>query len=468
MSPLQRTVLAIAIVFGNHALARADPLVVGGEARTGLGLTIFESGFAVVADRRRADIPSGPSEIRFDDVAAGMRPETARVSGDGLTVRAQVFDNDVLTLDRLAAAHVGKNVGLKRTDARNGGKKIVPAKIIAARDGRMAVEVENRIEWDYVENLVVDRIPGNLAIKPALIAGVFNPQARKNLELKLLYMTNDLTWSADYVANLNAEDTEMDLSVWATVVNNGETDFPNAELALLSGDVHRTAPKMAPRGTMRAETAMMANAEPAPGIDREALSGYHLYKVDEPHRIGPRQSRRIALIKAPAVAIEIEHVISGQVSNIHGRREGVVRGKAMRRVVFANDAASRLGLPLPAGVVRFYRGDTFIGEDRLNHLAKGTRSEPTLGRDSDIGYERTQTDYVRHDNRLIETAHRISVANGSERAMTVRVEEPMTGEWEILKESLRHAKATAHRADWKLEIPAGGTRELTYRVRTRF
>ena len=159
MSPLQRTVLAIAIVFGNHALARADPLVVGGEARTGLGLTIFESGFAVVADRRRADIPSGPSEIRFDDVAAGMRPETARVSGDGLTVRAQVFDNDVLTLDRLAAAHVGKNVGLKRIDARNGGKKIVPAKIIATRDGRMAVEVENRIEWDYVENLVVDRIP---------------------------------------------------------------------------------------------------------------------------------------------------------------------------------------------------------------------------------------------------------------------------------------------------------------------
>ena len=192
----------------------------------------------------------------------------------------------------------------------------------------------------------------------------FQSASRKNLELKLLYMTNDLTWSADYVANLNAEDTEMDLSVWATVVNNGETDFPNAELALLSGDVHRTAPKMAPRGTMRAETAMMANAEPAPGIDREALSGYHLYKVDEPHRIEASAKPPDRPDCAPAVAIEIEHVISGQVSNIHGRREEVVRGKAMRRVVFANDAASRLGLPLPAGVVRFYRGDTFIGEDR--------------------------------------------------------------------------------------------------------
>ena len=46
-----------------------------------------------------------------------------------------VFDNDVLTLDRLAAAHVGKNVGLKRIDARNGGKKSFRPNHRRAMDG---------------------------------------------------------------------------------------------------------------------------------------------------------------------------------------------------------------------------------------------------------------------------------------------------------------------------------------------
>jgi hypothetical protein len=58
--------------------------------------------------------------------------------------------------------------------------------------------------------------------------------------------------------------------------------------------------------------------------------------------------------------------------------------------------------------------------------------------------------------------------NAKKDAVTVVVREPVPGDWAVLDESQRHAKAAAGTAEWKLSVPAEGNTTLRYRVLVRY
>ena len=52
-------------------------------------------------------------------------------------------------------------------------------------------------------------------------------------------------------------------------------------------------------------------------------------------------------------------------------------------------------------------------------------------------------------------------------AVTVKVQEPIPGDWEMVSESLKHVKDSAHTASWLVTVPSKETVTLTYRVRMK-
>ena len=52
--------------------------------------------------------------------------------------------------------------------------------------------------------------------------------------------------------------------------------------------------------------------------------------------------------------------------------------------------------------------------------------------------------------------------------MTVRVQEPMPGDWEMVQESEKHSKESARAASWNVAVPAGGATVLDYTVRVKW
>lgn len=437
------------------------------ESRTDLKLTIFEQNLALVDDSRKADLEKGGNSLSVLDVSRNMMPETALLNGDGLVVTSQVFDANTITLNRLVQMHLGQKVKLRRVNQKTGDESIVAAEIISV-DGGLLVKTDRGIESVDASALVFETLPDGLRAKPSLIAEVESAKAVKGLPVTLRYMTGGLSWSTDYVADLSDGGDLMGLTGWATIRNQGETAFPMAKIGLLSGDINRRSTAPQAKTMMRAEMTMMADAAPADGVSENAINGYHLYTLEQAVDIGANMTRQVALVTAPKVLITTDHVIAGQIYYLHGRQSAPTMGKATRQVRFINDSASGLGLPLPAGLVRFYKGGSFVGEDRLERTGKGEEKTLTLGRDFDISFKRTQTDYKRLTNNVIETSHEITVTNGSDKAVAVRIEDPMANDWEILSQSHKHTKANAHRADWVLDIASGKSETLTYRVRTRF
>ena len=140
-----------------------------------------------------------------------------------------------------------------------------------------------------------------------------------------------------------------------------------------------------------------------------------------------------------------------------------------------NDPKAGLGEPLPGGTVRLYQRDStgtpvFIGEDSIARTPENQEVRLNIGQAFDVTATRRQTDYDRRKDSIgtvTTTEHEIVVANAREDAVTVRIEERLYGDWEILSSSAEYEKLDAFRLAWDVTVPAGGETTLSWKARIR-
>jgi hypothetical protein len=142
-------------------------------------------------------------------------------------------------------------------------------------------------------------------------------------------------------------------------------------------------------------------------------------------------------------------------------------------VKLRNDPASGLGMPLPRGIVRVYKRDAsgspqFIGEDRIEHTPKDEELRLQLGNAFDIAAERKQTDFRRVSDRVFESAYEVRIRNHKDAAVTVRVVEPVGGDWTMLQNSHPFEKTQAFEVEFALPVAADQEAVLSYRVRVGY
>ena len=96
-----------------------------------------------------------------------------------------------------------------------------------------------------------------------------------------------------------------------------------------------------------------------------------------------------------------------------------------------------------------------------------------LGDAFDVTADKKQTDFRRREatnkaSYVFESAYEIVLRNAKSEALSVTVREPVPGDWTMLEESQPHAKVAAGTAEWRVNVPAGGTTMLKYRVLVRY
>jgi hypothetical protein len=187
----------------------------------------------------------------------------------------------------------------------------------------------------------------------------------------------------------------------------------------------------------------------------------------------------VALLSAAGVPVSKEFLLRG--SDYYYRSSVGELGQKLKVGVFIefeNREKAGLGLPLPKGTVRVYKKDAaggaqFVGEDAIDHTPKNEKVRLKLGDAFDVTADKKQTDFKKlagsgRYNYVFESAYRIELKNAKKEAVTVKVQEPMPGDWEMLAESHPHAKEAAGTAVWQVPVPAEGTAVLTWRVRVRY
>jgi len=130
-------------------------------------------------------------------------------------------------------------------------------------------------------------------------------------------------------------------------------------------------------------------------------------------------------------------------------------------------------------VVRVYKKDSagraqFIGEDRIDHTAAGETIKLKLGEAFDVTADKKQSDFQKISagfnarGGVFETAYVMEIRNAKREDISVKVIEPMPGDWQIVQESVPHKKESSHTAVWNVPVAAEGKTTLTWRVRSKY
>ncbi len=457
--------------------APPDEVVSTASDQHSVAVTIYNDNLALVKDARRIRLARDFNQLAWREVSAQMRPETAQLrnlsNSGGFRLQEQNFDFDLLTPEKLLEKYVGRQVGVIRVNPATGAESRETATVLATNGG-VVLRFADRIETGVPGRLAFAGVPDTLRDKPTLVISLVNPAAgSQNLELS--YLTGGLSWRADYVAELNADDDRLDLNGWVTLTNQSGAAYPNARLQLVAGDLNRVRDAQpVPRATM----AMAAKAADAAEMQQESLFEYHLYALQRPTTLAENQTKQVALMSATRVPVKKEFLLEGANYYYSGQHGDL--GQKIKVGVFVefDNKGEGLGVPLPKGVMRVYKKDSqgnaqFVGEDRIDHTPKNETVRLKLGDAFDLTADKKQTAFQKlagtsRFNYVFESAYEIVLKNAKPEAVTVTVREPMPGDWAIVSESQPHTKAASGTAEWQVRVPAEGKTTLSYRVRVRY
>jgi hypothetical protein len=447
--------------------------------QTDLSVTVYNSDLALVRDVRQIDLPAGESQLRFMDIASSINPATVHFRSVAdpakLDVLEQNYEYDLLDPAKLLQKYVGREVTLVRAVQKDGSTELQQSQGTLLSDN--AGGPVWKIGDDVVTGMATDsyrfpELPGNLYDRPTLLWLLENHgAARQSVEAS--YLTSNISWSTDYVLTIGHDENSADLNGWVTLVNNSGTAFQNAQLQLVAGDLHRVEQPAA------VGSALMARAEdeakPAAPFQQESFSEYHLYTLGRRTSIENNETKQISLLSATAFPVERRYVVNGQDWYYHSAAQP---GEPIKDPVevyykFQNEEKSGLGMPMPAGTVRVYEADShggvlFIGEDQIDHTPKDEAVDLHVGNAFDIVAERKQTDYQSISNHVVEMEYEITLRNHKDTPVTVEVNEPIGGDWQILSSTYEAKKTAAFAAQFEVPVAANASSVLRYRVRVHW
>ena len=443
-------------------------------------------GWGVVKEWRKISLAEGRNEFRFRDVAAHIDSTTVHFKSltdpEGTHVLEQNYEFDLVSPDRILSKYIDEAITLLPKEGQP-----LKGKLLSHTGSHIVLEVEgapdpiqilSRAEYP---SLKFPSLPGGLITKPTLLWLLDASQAGDHL-VKVTYQTKQISWISDYTLVTDAKDEHVDVSGWVTITNQSGASYPDAQIKLVAGDVHRAPPLGMPYPAER-EMLGMAEGARAPGFTEKAFFEYHLYTLGRKSTVPDRSTKQIELID-PVTGVPMKKIyvyyggLGGWAyggSPYFDRNFGITSNKKVDIYFeFMNGKKQGLGIPLPAGRVRVYKEDPddgsleFIGEDRMDHTPKDEKVRLKMGSAFDVVGERKQTDFRREDHRkTIWESFEIRIRNHKEEAVEVIVKENLYRwvNWEIEKSSHDFEKQDARTVHFPLKIEKDGEVVLTYTVK---
>ncbi len=458
-------------------------------------LSVYNSGFGIVRQQRSLQLQEGLSVLRFEDVAARIDPTSISIKSishpDALSVREQNYQYDLLNPASILNKSIDKSVKLRRV-LPNGQTEIVEGTLLHAPNlsppgnvdydalqsgqgtGLVIRTRDNKIVLNPLGEIVLDEVPAGLVTKPSLLWKLRNTQ-RNTQTAEVAYMTEGLTWAADYVCVLNESDSKLDLNAWVTLTNQSGTSYHDAELQLIAGTVRRAAEekseyilaKAVSRGSRVSETS----------FQEESFFEYHLYSLDGTTTLANNEIKQMQLLSSNDVSVTKKLVFD--VDRYHsyastpGNGSSTEEVKAAVIVELKNSKQNNMGMPLPKGKVRMYKADRqgrlqFVGEDAIDHTANDEKVRLYIGDAFDVVGTKIQKEVKQVSKRANEVSYEVTLRNHKENSVEVSIMEHAYGDWEVVSSSLKSAKIDASTAEFVTTLAKDESKTISYTIRTKW
>jgi len=429
-----------------------------------VALTVYNDNFGLVRQMRTVDFARGSGVVKFDDVAALIDPTSVHINlkESGIAILEQNFQYDLVSTQKMMQRYLGLEIGVvtKGGEIHRGSLLSFDGKFVILKNESGEITISNA---DEIVDYRFGSLPEGLILKPTLV-WLTESDDKKQSECEVSYMTGGISWHAEYVAVVDQDDKNIDLSGWVSIENRSGATYKDASLKLVAGTVHRAEEDIiTSRMTMRG-----AKADMAPQFEEESFFEYHLYTLTRPATVADNEIKQVALF--PETGTPVSKVYAVESRQYRGR-EMDEKPKVRVNLEFRNSKDQGLGMPLPKGKLRVYKADSqgalqFIGEDRIDHTPKDEKVRVLLGEAFDIVCERKKTNVVDLGNDHKRETYEITLRNHKDENIVVTVVEMTPGwrEWVIKDSSLAYKKISADRVEFEVSVVSGGESKFAYTI----
>ena len=451
MSPARSTRERVALVLVTFLVLTPRP------APAGPALTIYSHNLGLVRERRVLDLQGSRDTLRLADVSEQLDFSSVRLvlAGNGRVSRL-AYRFDVASGDGMIERARGSRVRIASR-----GDRISEGTLLAADGSWLVVRSDDgavsTVARPAVEEVRLAKPPEGMSLRPILEA-VLEGGKKGRVDAELSYLTGGLSWSAEHTL-VRAGESGGAWSATVTVDNTTGQEFRDAALKLVAGDLRRDTPR--PPMTMRTETMMGVAAAEKADLGEESFADYHLYTLDRPATLRDRESQTLTMLDPRAVKLTPRYLYRGGTNSVAAQ------------LVIENTTAAGLGVPLPGGRVRIYDTDAsgslqLTGEVRIPHTAEGEKLTLEVGTAFDLAAERREVYNKRISDREREYQVEVKLRDRKKSDVTIRVEESVGGDNEVLASSHPYTRKDASTIQFDLGVPAGKETVLTYTVRVRY
>jgi hypothetical protein len=416
-----------------------------------VSLTIYNSGIALVQEKRRLTLPAGRTRVEFRGVSTAIRPETVSLAAPDLSVVEQNFDYDLLTPAKMMEKAVGKDITIVRTNPATGQETRQAATVLSVNAG-VILKIGDHIEVlrdDGIPTRVIfDGIPQELRASPTLSVTVEAAKAGPR-DAMLSYLSNSLGWHADYVANLDASRTQVSLHGLVTLNSVSGTSFNDATVRLVA-----QAPT---QGQQPGPNAIVR-----PGTGARGAADFPVYALPGKVTVAANQTKQVGFLDLDGLKARTIY---------HYSQSGFYNGREPAHVDSVL-AFSNSGAAMPAGTVRVYMPGAdgaakFVGEQAIGATPAGSDIEVVMGAAFDITAQPTIVATEKLAGNRTRQAMRYEFRNAGDAAVEVRFQQDgLQQNGEIGNESQPGQRLNAAIQQWLVSVPAHGATTLTFTATT--
>jgi hypothetical protein len=436
--------------------------LVGGAGYGGLAPALPAGSFALVSERRAFDLKSGKNTVAVRGVAARLDPSTVRFRSEtdpaGTKVIEQTFAHDLASPDGLLERQIDREISVATAAGEVRGKLLsFDAGYLVLDTGDPAFPIRMVKRGENVRDIRLAAPSGGLVAQPTLLWSVTAQKPGRHTA-EVSYRTAGMAWSADYTAVLGKG--TVDLSGWVSVANNSGTDFRAAHVSL-------------------AQSALDLAPAAYPGY-RPQAPRTEVFALDQPMDLRAGSSVQLELFQPQSGARSEEILVYEPLANTAYYATGypqtdcttyqyqAVKSFSERFVEVQLSAPARR---LPDGRARLYRRsaggalelvgeETVVSDDaRTLRLKTGTTEEVK-------GERRQLSCQMGASTRDLTEKIEVKVVNKGDRPVQVLVKEYMQRwtNWLVQEESVKGKQVGPVSREFRVKVPANGSKTITYTV----
>jgi len=480
-------------LFGISQSQAADP-----------ALTIYNQNFAVVRDLMPLNLNRGTNTVEVTDTTAYLEPDSVILRDPAgkhtFRILEQNYRADPVSMGLLLSLNEGKTIDF--LIQRGGKEEIIRGKII--RSGYIApntmrnynlsrvrypgglpnqpiIEVDGKLRFTLPGTPLFPSLADGTILKPTLHWLIESDRAAKT-QAEFSYITGGISWKADYNVVVLEGGDELELVGWVTLQNESGKTFENAKIKLMAGEVSKIQPVGGAYDAMKSARSMAAVGGSRP-VTEKAFDEYHLYELHRPTTLHDRQTKQVEFLRAAGVKSQQFYIYDGvkldaqryrgwNIDNIRQNREYGTQSNPKVWVMreFENSEKNRLGMPLPAGRLRFYRRDDdgqleFTGENNITHTPQGETVRVYTGTSFDLVGERKRTEFwIDTSRRRLDETFEIKLRNRKKEPVEIRVLEHLYRgtNWTIRDETDEYKKIDSQTIEFRISVAPDEEKILTY------